>query len=311
MLPNLDLVAGDMATIVQQLLNAQPMPSAPTTAATPTPGPNVHGWNNEDVAVTLTATAGPGRTVTEIEYSLAGAQTTGPTVHQGDAVDVLISAEGDTTLTFFARDDGGTVEAPRQLAIRLDKTPPSVFARASPAPNASGWNNTDVTVSFSATDTLSGVDTVGAPTTLTAEGAAQEAGGTATDLADNASVAAATVSIDKTPPVLAGMPDPGCLLWPPNGRRVEVASVTPYDALSGVAPGTLDVTATSSEADTGSGGAHAGDIVIAAEGTVLLRAERIGAASSRTYTVTASVRDAAGNASTATGSCVVPHDRRR
>jgi hypothetical protein len=56
----------------------------------------------KDVVVNLTATPAKGRTVTAIMYALAGAQSVAVTAHPGDSVDVTISAEGDTTLTFFA-----------------------------------------------------------------------------------------------------------------------------------------------------------------------------------------------------------------
>src|SRR5262249_38375720 len=69
-----------------------------------------------------------------------------------------------------------------------------------PAPNSSGWNNTPVTVSFPATDSLSGVATVTPPVTVTTEGAQQDVSGTATDRAGNSSTVHATVNLDTTPP---------------------------------------------------------------------------------------------------------------
>ncbi len=64
--PNLDLVSGEMVAIVSHLLATLPEASL-STVATPTPGPNEHGWNNEDVVVNLMATASGGRQVKEIE----------------------------------------------------------------------------------------------------------------------------------------------------------------------------------------------------------------------------------------------------
>ena len=49
--------------------------TAPHTTAQATPPPNVKGWNNSDVKVTLTARDNPGGIVKQIEYSLTGAQT--------------------------------------------------------------------------------------------------------------------------------------------------------------------------------------------------------------------------------------------
>jgi hypothetical protein len=302
--PDLDLVAGDMVKLLVDIFAGEPVPSLPTTVATPTPGPNEHGWNNTDVSVNLEATAGTERKITSIEYSLSGAQSGGPTVVHSDSVDVPITAEGDTTVTFFARDDGANVEEPQQLTVRVDKTPPVIAGTPMPAPNANRWNNTDVTVSFTAADALSGVEVIDPPVTLTAEGAGQEAIGTATDRAGNTSATIVTIHIDKTPPILFGLPDPACLLWPPNQKLVLVASVGASDGLSDVAPATLVVGATSSE-----GGGN-GDIVIVGT-NVQVRSSRNGGGSGRTYTVTASVRDLAGNAATQSGGCFVPHDRGR
>jgi hypothetical protein len=49
------------------------------------------------------------------------------------------------------------------------------------------------------------------------------------------------------PPVINGMPDADCSLWPPNRKLREVARISAADADSGVAPGSLTVTVASSE----------------------------------------------------------------
>lgn len=115
---------------------------------------------------------------------------------------------------------------------------------------------------------------------------------------------------DTTPPVIEGLPGPGCTLWPPNHKLVKVGAVSGADAGSGlVSP--VAISATSSEPDSGlEKGDVPGDIVIQ-DGAIQLRAERAGKGAGRTYTITATATDRAGNVTTATARCVVPHDQRK
>ena len=111
-----------------------------------------------------------------------------------------------------------------------------------------------------------------------------------------------TIRLDLTAPEVGGLPTVPCVMWPPNGRMVQVADVVGTDALSGVA--LVQVSATSSEP------ALPGDIVV--DGArVQVRATRAGRGPGRTYTVIGRVTDNAGNTTSATGTCLVPHDRRR
>jgi PKD repeat protein len=120
-----------------------------------------------------------------------------------------------------------------------DTTPPSIMAAASPPPNANGWNNTDVTVSFTAFDGGSGVNTVTGPITVSTEGAAQAISGTATDLAGNSASVSLSVSLDKTSPTLTfGAPSPASNLAGWNNTNVSIP-FTAADALSGVASTTV------------------------------------------------------------------------
>ena len=130
----------------------------PTTVASVTPGANANGWNNAAVTVTLTATDNPGGSgVREIVLSAAGAEPIVATTVSGATVATVISTEGETTLSYFARDNAGNVEASRNATVRIDRTAPTTTAVANPAPNARGWNRTPVVVTLTATDTLSGV----------------------------------------------------------------------------------------------------------------------------------------------------------
>ena len=118
--------------------------------------------------------------------------------------------------------------------ITLDNTPPTISATQDPAANAAGWNNTDVKVTFSAQDNLSGIAEVTQPVTVTAEGKDIPVQGRALDRAGNEATTVAKVSIDKTPPVLTSAQEPA-----PNengwNRTDVVVTFEAEDKLSGVA----------------------------------------------------------------------------
>ena len=208
-----------------------------------------------------------------------------------------------------------------------DTIPPVTTATPSPGPNSNGWNNTDVTITLSSTDNepggtgvkqiqyaLTGAQPLDTQTVVgTTASVMISAEGLTTltyfgaDKAGNVEQAKTlTVQIDKTPPVISGMPAPGCALWPPNHNLVGVATVTATDALSGVASGSFEVTGSSNEPSEPSNP----DVVIAPNGSggyaVQLRAERLGSGTGRTYILNATATDLAGNSTTATAECVVP-----
>lgn len=158
--------------------------TAPTASASRDPLANSFGWNNTAVTVSFDGTDG-----------LSGIDSC--------SADVVLSGEGaDQSASGTCTDNAGNVSAEVTASgINIDKTAPTASASASPAANGNGWNNTDVTVSFSGSDGLSGVASCAAAVVLSSEGAGQLASGTCTDKAGNVSSAAtATVSIDKTAP---------------------------------------------------------------------------------------------------------------
>jgi hypothetical protein len=126
----------------------------PTTTATVTPGPNLNGWNNSDVSVGLSAVDYDGGTgVTQVAYKLSGAESGGDTVI-GSSVQIPISAEGVTTLTYSARDNAGNQEAEKALTIRIDRTPPTLAYTGN-----AGTYTVDqlVNITCTATDDTSGI----------------------------------------------------------------------------------------------------------------------------------------------------------
>lgn len=232
-----------------------------------------------------------------------------------------------TEVTFAG--DGRFTGSMTPIAIdpAADHTPPTSIGSVAPAANAAGWNNSDALVTITATDNQggSGVQTIawtsagaqpggatinGQITTVpvTTEGTTTFTFG-AVDFAGNAEAPhGLTVKLDKTAPMVNGLPAADCALWPPNGKMVRVATIAASDALSGVA--SLDVVASSNEPagaepDVRLVGTSPGPI------EVWLRAARLGSGAGRTYTIATTARDIAGNTRSATASCRVPHDQRK
>jgi hypothetical protein len=105
------------------------------------------------------------------------------------------------TITGTATDRAGN-SASATLTLNVDQAPPAITATQRPAANANGWNNSDVTVSFTCSDPISQVATCTGPSTLTTEGHGQAVTGTAVNNAGNSATTTAMVNIDKTPPTI-------------------------------------------------------------------------------------------------------------
>ncbi len=108
------------------------------------------------------------------------------------------------------------------VVASADVTPPVIVPTVTPTPNGNGWNNTDVTVSWSVTDSESAItSTTGCgDTNLTSETAgttvtcsATSGGGTSSN--------SVTVKIDKTKPVITGTATPSA-----NGNGWNNTDVT-------------------------------------------------------------------------------------
>ena len=124
----------------------------------------------------------------------------------GNFNQVVTLSEGVNTLSLAATDIAGNIGV-NTISITYDlptpdTTPPSVSATISPLSNASGWNSSDVTVSFSCSDMDSGVSSCSSPVVVTLEGAAQVVTGSAVDNAGNSASTSVTVNLDKTNPVV-------------------------------------------------------------------------------------------------------------
>jgi hypothetical protein len=144
----------------------------------------------------------------------------------------------------------------QKIAALTDAIPPTTVANSSPAPNAAGWNNTNVIVTVTATDNAGGsgvklitLSSTGAqpspltaiPGSLASFVVANEGITTlslfATDNAGNVEPAhTMSIQIDKTPPVVTPRLSPVANANGWNNTDVTV-SFACADALSGLAPG--------------------------------------------------------------------------
>jgi hypothetical protein len=138
---------------------------APTTSAVVSPAANANGWNRTDVTVSLDATdlaSGisdtPSGWVDQLQYSLAGAQTSDPQIVLGHTASFGIPTPGVTTVTYFATDAAGNEEAANTLTVRLDGSAPVI--NGLPSKGCSLWppnHKLQQVAVVSAADGLSGV----------------------------------------------------------------------------------------------------------------------------------------------------------
>jgi hypothetical protein len=122
-----------------------------TASASPSGGPG--GWSTSPVTVTLSASDEQGPGVRSITYSATGAGATPETVVAGSTAQVVVSADGSTSLSFWTTDAAGTSSAPQSLAILVDHTAPAVACAAASA----AWSATDVTIACTVADATSGL----------------------------------------------------------------------------------------------------------------------------------------------------------
>ncbi|WP_231954653.1 fibronectin type III domain-containing protein [Actinoplanes derwentensis] len=144
-----------------------------------------------------------------------------------------LTAEGAAQVVTGTGTDNAGNTATTKVTLDIDHTAPVVTAAVNTTPDSNGWYRTAPTVTFTCTDEGSGVAVCPAPTTLTAEGAAQVVTGTGTDNAGNTATTKVTLNVDHTAPVvtIAGAV-PGTVYGPDAPPTVSCLTA---DAGSGVA----------------------------------------------------------------------------
>jgi len=213
-------MAGNTASFTVNGINIDKTP--PSISGARDRNPNGNGWYNADVTVNFICSDGLSGLL-----SCSSPSTLGEGANQ--------NVVGNAT------DRAGNTAAFSVAGINIDKTQPSVSANPVPAANANGWNNTNVTVTYSGTDGLSGIAFCDTPAFLSNEGADQFASGSCSDLAgNNASATASGINIDKTPPLVDASVSPAANANGWNNTTVTV-TYSGSDELSGIASCETDV----------------------------------------------------------------------
>jgi hypothetical protein len=119
------------------------------------------------------------------------------------------------------------------IVIRRDATPPSVRGAATRGPDANDWYRQPLTVQFSGTDALSGINGCSSATYSGPDSATAGISGTCKDFAGNTGSTTYTVKYDATPPTAEAKADrkPDANGW--YNHAVKVAFVG-TDAVSGI-----------------------------------------------------------------------------
>jgi RHS repeat-associated protein len=184
----------------------------PKISAVPSPAPDANGWNNSSVTVSFVCT-----------------NTTAPIATCPPSQTISTEGAGQTVSGTVSDIAGNSATA--MLTLNIGTKPPTILASVSPTPNAAGWNNSSVTVSFACVAGTAPIATCPSPVTLTTEGANQTVTATTTDEAGNSATTSVVMNIDETAPTLT-------VSSPANGATFTTASIsvtgTVSDALSGV-----------------------------------------------------------------------------
>ena len=198
-------IAGNSASTAVTLNIQTVAPTPPTIIASLSPAANSKGWNNTNVTVTFTCSAG-----------------TNPV--SSCPSPVVVSSEGANQSICGKAIDTAGLSSTTCPTVNLDKTPPVITATASPAPSLNGWNTTPVTVTFTCSDALSGIATCPTQQTVSTSGVNETISGTAVDVAGNSSSAHVTLNIDQTPPAILQFSAPSQLAPGQSGTATVVAT---------------------------------------------------------------------------------------
>ena len=164
--------------------------TAPQATATPSRPADKNGWYNHSLTVSFAATDA----TSGLQSCPADTSYSGP-----DATTTSVNG------TCFDKAGNGGLAS---LTLKYDSTAPATTATPDRQPNANGWYNAAVTVTFAGSDTTAGIDSCDAAKTYAGpDTQSTSVSGDCRDKAGNASSAAKTIKYDATAPVTTATPD--------------------------------------------------------------------------------------------------------
>ena len=190
--------------------------TAPGATATPSRSADSNGWYNHDLSVGFSGSDG----TSGLQSCSPAASYSGPDT-------------GGTTVNGSCRDVAGNT-APASFPLKFDETAPQASAAPGRGTDANGWYNHAVTVTFSGSDTTSGVETCSQQTYAGPDDSSVPLTGTCRDRAGNVSgTSSFTLKYDETPPQASATPGRAS---DANGwyNHALAVSFTGTDAMSGV-----------------------------------------------------------------------------
>ncbi len=184
----------------------------PVITGAPTTSPNANDWYRNNVTVNFTATD-----------ATSGIATITP--------DVVVSTEGkNQNVTGTATDNAGNAANFTVSGINIDKTPPTVSGTLSRLPDHNGWYNHPVVISWTGTDTLSGIDSCDATTNYVGpDGTSITMTGHCLDKAGNNGSSTITFKYDSTPPSLTVSSNMTVFPTNPSGALVSYPQANATD----------------------------------------------------------------------------------
>ena len=147
--------------------------------------------------------------------------------------DATVRTEGVGQLVPGSAVDVAGLSATTTIALNIDKTPPTIIATPTNAPNNNGWYNRDVHLDFTCNDALSGIAHCEASKDVATEGLSQAITARADDIAGNVATTTTSLNVDKTPPSIIASTTPTANAggWYRGSVSVHFAC---EDALSGI-----------------------------------------------------------------------------
>jgi Big-like domain-containing protein/glucodextranase-like protein/carboxypeptidase family protein len=187
-------------------------------------------------SLTFAATVTPATATGTVTF-LDGSATLGAGTLSGGSATFTASALAVGSHSMTASYDGDSnYSSGTSAMLSVEVIPPSIGASASPSPDAGGWNNANVTVSFSCTQGTYPMASCPEPVIVSTDGTSQQITGTVTDTAGNRATATSPpINLDKTPPTLS-------ITSPTDGSVFSTPQLTVSGAVNDALSGTSGVT---------------------------------------------------------------------